>query len=779
MSYRGRRRVPALMPALPLALAAVLLAAAVYFLFFFIPDPRPVLGEGDVIVGQEDEGLSLAWPEAEGAERYLLTVRDAESGQELAQGEYETAEALLPGLSIESALEIELRAAADGSTLLGWERQVLSRDRLRLTVDAQAPDAPRLETHVDPETKVLTLRWMGQGDLCEIVSGDFSLSTKASAGDAQVVFGQDVPVPSYDQPAQVEVRLCRQGEGYLLCGPWAHPVTVEKEQLLGNRLSLECLPGEDTRCYVLRWNATKGDYYELQEWSGAQESWETLVQVDRDGELRYETGRLDSGSSHFYRVVAKHTDPTDDTVRYGLEYFAAEPCELYFRADFSPLYCSIWPVIDVDLYKTAGTASPVDTVPAGACLCVLGEEGDFFYVRYGETYGYVDSRYCMIDLPEYLGDLCEYAIPNSSESIFRVHEYPIEGITGQVIQGYESVRLSDGSCLAPYLYPCAQKLMKAALAAEEDGYLLRIYDAFRPNEATRYLYDTTSLLLDQAVPELDEEGRPLEPITGWSIDLPTGFLIDPETEELVDPSTVPAIQEALAALEAEQAPEGQETGGESGETAGDEPVLPPEETAEGEPVEESGLTEAPAQEGEAVLPEEEGQPTDGDDSGEGGEDGEAAKTEPVLTYRQVMTDGRFGIGSFLAASVSAHNRGIALDLTLVDIATGEELPMQAPIHDLSWNAATYLNNDNAKLLEKYMTGVGMRGLTSEWWHFQDDETREAIGLTSYLTKGVSVEGWKKDDNGWRYRAADGSYYAGGSYQIRGQRYSFDNEGYLL
>ena len=766
MSYRGRRRVPALMPALPLALAAVLLAAAVYFLFFFIPDPRPVLGEGDVIVGQEDEGLSLAWPEAEGAERYLLTVRDAGTGQELAQGEYETAEALLPGLSIESALEIELRAAADGTTLLGWERQVLSRDRLRLTVDAQAPDAPRLETHVDPETKVLTLRWTGQGDLCEIVSGDYSLSTKASAGDAQVTFGQDVPMPSYDQPAQVEVRLCRQGEGYLLCGPWAHPVTVEKEQLLGNRLSLECLPGEDTRCYVLRWNATKGDYYELQEWSGAQESWETLVQVDRDGELRYETGRLDSGSSHFYRVVAKHTDPTDDTVRYGLEYFAAEPCELYFRADFSPLYCSIWPVIDVDLYKTAGTASPVDTVPAGACLCVLGEEGDFFYVRYGETYGYVDSRYCMIDLPEYLGDLCEYAIPNARQSVFRVHEYPIQGVTGQVIQGYENVGLADGTCLAPYLYPCAQKLMKAALAAEADGYRLRIYDAFRPNEATRYLYDTTSLVLDTAVPDLDEEGRPIEPITGWSIDLPTGLLIDPETEELVDPATVPAIQEAMAAQEAQEA-----AGTDQSETPG-EPVLPPEEPSSGEiPADEAGLTDASDQEGEAALP-----PSDESQADDGTP---AEETEPVLTYRQVMTDGRFGIGSFLAASVSAHNRGIALDLTLVDIAAGEELEMQAPIHDLSWYAAAYRNNDNAKLLEQYMTGVGMRGLTSEWWHFQDDETREAIGLTSYLTKGVSVEGWKKDDNGWRYRAADGSYYAGGSYQIRGQRYSFDNEGYLL
>ena len=48
---------------------------------------------------------------------------------------------------------------------------------------------------------------------------------------------------------------------------------------------------------------------------------------------------------------------------------------------------------------------------------------------------------------------------------------------------------------------------------------------------------------------------------------------------------------------------------------------------------------------------------------------------------------------------------------------------------LSWanaDSAAYLNNDNAKLLEKYMTATGMRGLSSEWWHFQDDETRPRL-----------------------------------------------------
>ena len=104
--------------------------------------------------------------------------------------------------------------------------------------------------------------------------------------------------------------------------------------------------------------------------------------------------------------------------------------------------------------------------------------------------------------------------------------------------------------------------------------------------------------------------------------------------------------------------------------------------------------------------------------------------------------------------------------------------MQSAIHDLSWYSAAYLNNDSAKLLEKYMTGVGMRGLSSEWWHFQDDETREAIGLTSYLFKGVDLSGWTRDDRGWRYRNADGGIYKNTSVTVDGKRYTVDQDGYI-
>ena len=82
--------------------------------------------------------------------------------------------------------------------------------------------------------------------------------------------------------------------------------------------------------------------------------------------------------------------------------------------------------------------------------------------------------------------------------------------------------------------------------------------------------------------------------------------------------------------------------------------------------------------------------------------------------------------------------GIALDLTL-ETLDGEELEMQTRMHDLSWYATIDRNNENADLLNKYMTGAGFAILRSEWWHFQDNETRDALEL-DYYQYGVTRKG---------------------------------------
>ncbi len=74
---------------------------------------------------------------------------------------------------------------------------------------------------------------------------------------------------------------------------------------------------------------------------------------------------------------------------------------------------------------------------------------------------------------------------------------------------------------------------------------------------------------------------------------------------------------------------------------------------------------------------------------------------------------------------SKHNRGGAIDLTLVDLATGEELQMPTLFDDFS-NAASHSYNNlsatviaNRQLLKTIMINVaGFLIYESEWWHYE-------------------------------------------------------------
>ena len=103
--------------------------------------------------------------------------------------------------------------------------------------------------------------------------------------------------------------------------------------------------------------------------------------------------------------------------------------------------------------------------------------------------------------------------------------------------------------------------------------------------------------------------------------------------------------------------------------------------------------------------------------------------------------------------------------------------MQTKIHDLSFNSMLQYNNGNAKLLQKFMEGAGFGGLISEWWHFQDNEIRNKLILPA-LWGGISAEGWKLSDGGWRYRLKNGTY-ATGTLQLGEKSYVFNEEGYLI
>lgn len=505
-------------------------------------------------------------------------------------------------------------------------------------------------------------------------------------------FGEDgdYPVPTHGERYDFLFRPYFQWGSLTYYSAETKAFTVTREDFLGTALKLNC-QDQGHNQYELTWNETKGEHYEVQRRAGNEEEWTTIARIPADGARVYNTGHLERYSDIIFRVVAVGGQTLPDSE------FAAVSAEASVHTQASLIFTTVWPIQDLTVYTDPERSGVLGTAPEASAYCVLDEVDGMFYVRFEDGYGYIDGNYCMVNLPEYMGSLCSYDITNSYSSLFMVHGYEIPGITARTVSGYENIWLAENEYVVPLLYPTAQKLEQAAFAAAEEGLRLKIYDSYRPQEGSLWVYNHTWYILDREIPENRYYGG------GPAPDLP----------KLPEP----------------------------------EPTQPPE-TLEG---------------GETVAATE------------------PVPTEPqVMTYRYLMTDnGRFYLGNFITDTDSQHNLGIAMDLTLEWIESGDELSMQTKMHDLSFFSALEKNNSNANWLSSIMRSAGFGGLFSEWWHFQDNDTRNSLGLKNYMKVGVSPECWMADDHGWRYRCADGSYYAGDTVTIGEKEYTFDSNGYLV
>lgn len=407
------------------------------------------------------------------------------------------------------------------------------------------------------------------------------------------------------------------------------PDTTETEQpVISSSLDLK-IKDMGNNVFKLSWNNTGSSQYWVQISTGDSSVWEILR------ETSYTTSHLTPFQNYTFQVTAVDNQLT-------------EHCTATTTAQ--AVYSTIWPVVNLKVYADSDGSKSIGTADAGTPFCVVGEENGMFAVRFQDQTGYIDSDYCMINLPEYMGDLCSYDIVNSYNAIYNIHNFDIDQITDTIIEGYENVRLSNGQFLVPYLYPAAQKLVVAAQSAEEMGYRLRIYDSFRPHEATTSIYGLAKDMINNLVPGTE------------------------------------------------------------------------------------------------------------------------------MTYESLMIgSGTYRLSNFLAPTISKHNLGVAVDLTL-ETLDGKELTMQTVMHDLSWYSSLAQNNINAYLLQQIMISADFGTLDSEWWHFVDEDALYSLNL-SPLEEGVSPECWMKDDMGWRYRQADGNYITNSTETIDGVTYLFDSLGY--
>ena len=628
MSKKAKITLIICLAALPLILIAAFLLAALPYINAASSMPEGAslsfldLGGGE---------YALEWTASPDAARYYLSIDGGERSEPLTENAADVGPL--------SEGEHSFTVTPLGSWKLFGKEYFREGESVTVTVPLVSPEAPEAEWIPDEDAGTLSVEaepLVGRSYELRIIDagGERPLDSTLADGELGVSFGEDgdLPMPEYETPYRFCLRAVVNGQQYEITGPAGEEYTLKREALLPDTSSLTSEELGENR-YALSWTEAKGDWYEIQYSDGGE--WETLATVECTEELRYETEALRSVWDYSFRVMG-----ADEGAEEG-EY-VSESDVIDVTTELSPLYCTIWPLMELPLYESADAESEtLASVPAASTLCVLAEEDGFFRVRYGETYGYLSSSYCMINLPEYMGKLIGYDITNSYASKYAVHGYEIPEVTGEVVKGYEHVCLAEGVYLAPYLYPCCEKLYSAANAALEQGYRLKIYDSYRPNQATVDIYNKAELMTNQPVPELDIYGE---------------------------------VPEELPEL------------------------------AEGQ----------------------------------------------TLTYRMLWEDGTYGLPNFLAKGGSMHNMGIALDLTLERVDSGEELEMQSDMHDLSIYSVINRDNDEALILDNIMKAAGFGGLTSEWWHFQDNETRKNLSLNTYMWAGVSIEGWHASDGEWYY-----------------------------
>ncbi len=606
-----------------------------------------------------DGTVSLTWPQGVNCGGYEVHLLD-KNGNSLFDADVGAANTcVLPAM--EGEVTVWVSSYQYFHYLFPADQRIrVGEEALEVKLDLTAPSVSNLVTHADPDSDTVQADFqLGANATARLYhvteDGKQNLLQELNQSSILLNFGKngDFPMPEYGESVEFLFDAYVQTESYVYYGLPTAEFSVIREDLLGTVLGVQ---SQDlgNNVYSLSWDETKGDGYEVQQFDSVLGDWITLVEVPKDGERCFETGHLSRYSDFSFRVIAKHSQ--------------VAPEEVQVHTGASVVYSTIWPIKNLDVYLEPKLGESFGLAKAGTMLCVLDVQGDWFYVRVGNTYGYIDSRYCMINLPDMIGDICLYDITNSYSSLYMVHEFEIPEVTDTVIKGYEKVELKKGTYLVPLLYPVAQKLEKAAFSAMEQGYKLKIYDSYRPNEATLDIYDRAGKFMEDPIPE--------KPFT------------DKELTDL--------------------------------------PVL-----GEGE----------------------------------------------ILTYRALMTDNdRYSLANFLAKGGSRHNQGVALDLTLCK--NGKDLQMQTSIHDLSWYSESKSNNKNAKLLKSIMEGAGFGGLTSEWWHYQDNEAKKELE-PPYMVKGVSAQGWVADDTGWRYRKADGTYYKDCEKTIDGETYQFNAQGYVI
>lgn len=126
-------------------------------------------------------------------------------------------------------------------------------------------------------------------------------------------------------------------------------------------------------------------------------------------------------------------------------------------------------------------AETISVLEAGTAFEILKEEAGWWLIENETAAGWLEHKYCMINLPDVIPSIV-YDLTNTYSSQFVSSGKPIPGITGEALYEGKSYnnRLEKDEYIVLVLYQMARKICSAQQAALTNGDSLKIYEAYRP-----------------------------------------------------------------------------------------------------------------------------------------------------------------------------------------------------------------------------------------------------------------------------------------------------------
>ena len=475
-----------------IALAAL---AAFWIYGYYLPWSRAYssLTEGRLIMQEQEDGrILVTWPAGKESQQYLFEVIDPQARKTVYSCSLTGQTSHLIDPLPDRRMTLRISTVVDYEVPFSSTPRQRIGQRLTVTDNLSTPTIRDILWQPDPNAdQVIAELALSDNTKARLYTLSDKQTPAATLAGNRIVLsfgeGKGYPVPKDGEQLGFAFDAFREGKDYIFHSRLSEPKYLVRADLMDTALKLSYRDNGDN-IYTLTWNETFAHTYRLEARLAGTELWHTLTTVSGTEINSFTTEQLGILEAWEFRVVCPDTVPM------------LESPIIAFRSGASLRYSTIWPIKNLTVYSDAYKTSAIGVATGGQAFCVLALENGMFRVRFADTYGYIDSNYCMINLPQYLGDNCLYNITNSYESLYKAHDYDIPDITGTLVTGYEQVMLGEGEYLVPLLYPVAKKLEVAAVDAISRGYKLLIYDSFRPQSATAALHDLALLFAETMVP---------------------------------------------------------------------------------------------------------------------------------------------------------------------------------------------------------------------------------------------------------------------------------------